>query len=422
MIIWGLVLSLLIMPVSGIECVYAAGNNNAINDVKSEYAIERENLDSPDTYSELYIASLEIDEDIINYAKQEFANISETANVDVLGLNSSSTKTYKLGRGFMINNLDTEQVKIVYFPVLDGNEVISILTVIKSDANEYSLSYGKSELSVALNLIRGKTDIFNPFYIYSNTEGLVAITQDGSNPYVLETINDDNSNEQAKSIEKLKEAGRNIRKAKKNSNNRSSKFITQEVSDDTVYDIKLNDAEAKTTTNIESALAVTVLTVPTTKVLSVTMEHQSGPYCYAYTGSAVLRYLNGQGTTPSVNYMIDTRKNYTGSDGTNGYIKFIMDVYNMNGVTTGVMTFSQIQNQIVANKPIYTEWWSGDVGHSLAIVGYTTNSSEEYMIIQDPNFERNTYLVSYSSKKYTANKVAYGNLIFTYEDSCYSNK
>lgn len=102
------------------------------------------------------------------------------------------------------------------------------------------------------------------------------------------------------------------------------------------------------------------------RILDVDCEEQSGEYCYAYAGSAVIRYLRG-GTTAPTAATLKTRKNNGSWSTTRSFIKDQMDTYDLDGVSTGVYSYSNIQSQIDDSKPMYSEWWSDDgVGHALS--------------------------------------------------------
>ena len=366
---------------------------------------------------ELHILSKEIANETTVFAKEQFSNMGLLNTANIYGLDNEDSANYRLGKGFIIDDIEEDEDYITYFPVMNGNEIVAMLQIINDEGEMYA-SFGISELSQALNNIRGLSDEEQPFVLLSDDEGIVAVTDDAKEAVVLQT-NAKQTNKQEE-ISTLKEKG--------------IKQVINEIETGSMHDVDISSNNTysalpynkKDLTNV-SLYSFPVLSDGTNyRILDVDCAEQSGAYCYAYAGSAVIRYLRGGTTAPTAATLI-TRKNNGSWSTTRSFIKDQMDLYDLDAVSTGVYSYSNIKSQIDDSKTMYSEWWSDDgVGHALAIVGYNTVSSSStsynYIYIKDPNFPDNVYSVYYGSgtKEYTANKAAYGNTVFDYKYTVYS--
>lgn len=382
--------------------------------------LEMQNIDvSVSAKDELHIYSKEIAYETEVFAKEQFSNMGLLNTANIYGLDNEDSANYRLGEGFIVDNIEEEDY-ITYYPVMNGNEIVAMLQIINDEGEMYA-SFGISEFSQELNNIRGLSDDEQPFVLLSDDEGIVAVTDDAKKAIVLQTnANAEQKDKQKEEISTLKQKG--------------IKYVTneEEIASMNYLDIASNNTYSTLPYNKKDSTNISLCSFPVMsdgtnyRILDVDCEEQSGEYCYAYTGSAVIRYLRG-GTTAPTAATLKTRKANGSWSTTRSFIKDQMDLYDLDGVSTGVYSYSNIKSQIDDSKPMYSEWWSdNDEGHALSIVGYNTvtssSTSYKYIYIKDPNFPDNVYSVYYGSgtKEYTTNKASYGNTVFDYKYTVYS--
>lgn len=142
------------------------------------------------------------------------------------------------------------------------------------------------------------------------------------------------------------------------------------------------------------------------RTLPVNGVIQTGNTCWAATCAAIINYFRGTNLTAYTvaNYIYGSNWNQgaTWTQIHNAYLH-----WNVNATQTGVISFSQIKNNINSNKPMHLGLIYSNFGHSVALIGYEDwtgvagSLSDKIIILLEPNDGRHKTVILNSSGNFS---------------------
>lgn len=299
----------------------------------------------------------------INTALSDYAKACYKRHVHALvqaGDLTGSIQDYNITDGFTLFNVE-ENTSSVCFPVVKNGKIEAIFEVSLFE-NEYNASLSSSfskELETTLKSVT-KDIVFL-------TDGQIVQFYDGKN---VSTIYD----------------------------NRLKYRDTRTVNLASLFDynfssLKNNTSLSKISSYTKKQNSVVPLAADgplSYKTLSVNGVIQTGNTCWAATCAAIINFFNGTSLTAyNVAYQIYGSNWNQGASWTqirNAYLH-----WNISATQTGVISFTQIKNNINSNKPLHLGLVSSSVGHSVALIGYEDwtgvagSLSDKIIILLEPN-------------------------------------
>ena len=357
----------------------------------------------------LYIYTEEIPESATNYAEKYFSGFTETFLFD-LGFKYEEVHNLKLLPGMTAYEYDECDSKTYYFPVINNEESVAMLTVIDHENDIYSAQFGKSLMSDTLNSL--STDYDNPIALVITNEAMYAI--DKNNNFTT--------------VDKYW--------AYDSKENKESKFSSTNYKVNVLYsDVKFDNGkvveisenklikEKKYTNSYTNYLKGTKDLPPnyalmTPFVGNYPTDEYPGGVCWACAAASIVKYRLGTSINKTADEIcgeiVDAGYTVT-TDVLTDNMKTAMQGYLGSSMTkTGVMSFSSLRSQIYGNKPIFTNWPRSGGGHCLVLRSYVVGSTG----INSIGFMDCNHTTYYTAMTY-GTSFTNGTYNYTWQDSAY---
>lgn len=301
-------------------------------------------------------------------ASNEFSNqISSILDApEKYGFNSSEVKHFKLGHAFTFyyyNDSSLKAEKGYSYPVLYGNKIRGIFSLVKNSNGEFTSTLTKS-FSEKLSKLNQDN-----FIIVNANNNIFAVSK--NNSILLEkSTNKSNSNFNKLTSTQLSKINSLIK-----SQNTLKEDITKPI---------------PSTNNINFSSKITAVALSKTLPVPIVLQ-EDHPWCWAATCAALINYDKNLSITKEdvVNYIFGSLVEEGGSDSD------IMNVYTHWGLSpkeyTSPLSYNQTVSYINNNDPLntlmyYDEGASDAEGHSMSLIGYSSTRTgyKTYKMI-DPN-------------------------------------
>ena len=328
--------------------------------------------------NEIFLLSKEIPESATEYARDYFTTYTSNELLN-LGFTQKEIINLRLSPGVTAYEYDSCDAQFYYFPVVDDDRVIAMLTMIDFGDERYSVQFGKSNFANSLNDIKTK----------QNEPAILVITNDFM--YALDVNDNFTMLEEFLIMSDLglstaSNQARNI--ITPNITFSEARFVCDVnilISDDTKYDETIDNSPLRTTE--EAYLNVDF-------VANGTNASFPNGYCWASSLGSIIKYRIN--TTYTATQWRDILLNNAASKNWTGTVenaKDIMETY-INGasvtLTNSTLTFATTKAIINNDKPIYSSWrnTTDTSGHAMVIRGYLytgTPASVTRISLMDPN-------------------------------------
>jgi len=303
-------------------------------------------------------------------ASNEFSNqISSILDApEKYGFNPSEVKHFKLGHAFTCyyyNDSSLKSEKGYSYPVLYGNKIRGIFSLVKNSNGEFTSTLTKS-FSEKLSKLNQDN-----FIIVNANNNIFAVSK--NNSILLEkSTNKSNSNFNKLSAAQL---------SKINSLIKSQSTLEEDITN-----------PISSTNNLNFSSKITAVASSKTLPVSIVLQGDH-PWCWAATCAALINYDKNLSITKEdvVNYIFGSLVEEGGSDSD------IMNVYKHWGLSpkeyTSPLSYNQTVSYINNNDPLntlmyYDEGYSDAEGHSMSLIGYSSTRTgyKTYKMI-DPNMD-----------------------------------
>lgn len=327
----------------------------------------------------LFIESYMVPDDVVEYAKGFFQDIS-LSDLEAMDLNVNIDDLY-LSHGFTVTTIEKNVPDDQYcFPVLENDTVVAMM-IVNDDNGRYGIQFGASNFSENFNSLN--TDSKNPAAIYVSENAYYSIDQKGigvleTRPEVQKAVLEDEQRKLSNTITLLNEDMPEI----------------INVSKDTAYNIAPNQLSTFAYTNVRYPVAIT-------KNLTI---DDKGICWAACTGALIDYYEDKKANTSHAESLRDEiykkQKENTGSvsGGASDAQKYIKQYCGLTLSLKSDLTWEQVRKQV---RPVYTAWRPTDnnTGHAMVLEGNrrsTVNDSYQGIYLMDPN-KTSKQLLTYGS-------------------------
>lgn len=327
---------------------------------------------------EIWFLTDDIPTSAIEYGKYYFSTYSK---VELYDLRFSDEEISNLFISHPITAYEYNETDspCYYFPVLSGNDVIAMLTMVDVGDGTYSITFGKSDVAQKINQVRNNFNDASALLITNEA----MFTLDNKSELVTVDTFYSSSNSSEKVIDDVK-----IKYNQIESSYDSRVCITSDLL--AKYEEKESTCSTYSTC-LTQAVSEKDLSVPI--VPNGTNAAYPGGYCWASAVTSIIKYRKYLPMTAiQFRDSLVNNNQYTGST---------LDIYNImksylgNPVTVsldGMLLYSTIKSCIDNYKPICSVWLTSDMkkGHAMVVCGYYYDSSlagpsTERATIMDPN-------------------------------------
>ncbi|HEZ7985363.1 MAG TPA: papain-like cysteine protease family protein [Ruminococcus sp.] len=266
-----------------------------------------------------------------------------------------------------------------YFPVLSGNDIIAMLTMVDVEDGTYSITFGKSDVAQKLNQVRNNFEDASALLITNEA----MYTMDSKNELVTVDMFYSSDKSLQKAISDVKIKYNQIESLYDNRVCITNNYLAK-------YEEKKSAYSSYSTYSVQ-AVSKKDLSVPI--VPNGTNASYPKGYCWASAVASVVKYRKY--LPMSAIQLRDSFVSNSQYTGTTADAYNIMKSYIGNSVTlstNGMLTYNTIKSCIDSNKPIFSGWLTSDFksGHAMVVCGYYYDSSmsgpsTERATVMDPN-------------------------------------
>lgn len=305
-----------------------------------------------------------IPDDVVKYAESRLTPLSQTVkqNSDNFGIDIKNVYTLELGEPYVIySSLDNgTQNPIYYFPVLQDNEIIMILSII-DDNGIYSAGLEEG-IAEDLNTIGYQSD--ENYIFYTDEQNIYAESE--SDTEIIGSLNQSNN----ATITQLKNA--------KEFENLSFEKKINEINDTYAIDEPSDNIQVDNTQEIlYKAQGFSTKTYNTVRLNTnkCTVSQGNEGLCWAACVATTVRYRNYSKYPKLTAKQVANKMEIGYNDGGDeNDIKKALDKYGVKNYTfkNKQISFSKVKTNILNQYPFIIGAISPKGGHSVTGVGYTT--------------------------------------------------
>lgn len=296
----------------------------------------------------LHFLSKDVPDAAEDYGRFYFSRLTTDELLD-LGFSFEEMVDLRLAPAVTAYEYDQCDDRYYYFPVMSGERVIAMLTMVDLDNGSYSVQFGKCKFAEGLNALVSNCD--NPQILVICEDGMFALDQE-DNFTLVDSYITESGLSRSRSLE-CKQPDLTFETASLTCN--TSVLINQE----TVYDESIN---------FVSPRLMWMAKVDVPFVANGSTDRYPGGYCWASSITSVIKY---HGNTKTISRILNEVL-ATSIDGYDYEIKDLLNKYVDHTVMmlsgTGAMSMNEITKVINSGKPIYTDWQSFNESGAHAMV------------------------------------------------------
>lgn len=339
-----------------------------------------------------FFKSESIPTEVSEYAINVFNSIT-SENFKLIGLEENKANNYLLSKGIKVNYLSENNIQKYYFPILDNNKVVALLTV-DSIKGELVYSLGKNRVSDYIDKFsNSKNEIIEIFV----KDSAVYFSNDFETKMVYQ---DFDANPQKENIQYINDISKSKNIQEKN---------IQEINIENTYkkNTTNENLNSKSLKSVRYGLSLDGLVcVPN---ISVNGHGQ----CWAASLASAIEYMKYGRYNSDYNRAVDLRDELI-NNGWEYPESNIIEDYTQQSLseTTSFYSWADLKNQIIKDIPMYAVWGrtksNGDyITHAVVICGYDyykNTSTGNRMYIMDPNctdWQMQGYSSIYASPSHT---------------------
>lgn len=308
--------------------------------------------------------------EITEYVKDYFTTYTYN-ELNSIGFTDEEIAGMKLAPAITAYEYDECDFEYYYFPILYNGDIIATITAFEYDTDSYTVQLGKTNLASALNELDGNSQ--SPYSLIISDEGFFAINPSGDIE-ILQIFNKGTSDVySSKSVIEIP----------------SVTFAEIESENNNVLTINNAATYTEKTKGLKTLRSISenYLNVPI--VENVSPPSYPNGACWAASCASIIKYsiITTDNAATIRDNLIDTTGYYheggtdfapgTSENTANLLSKKIPSV-TYNYYNNGWPSFTEIQNKINADKPIYMNWQNFGAGggaHATVLRGYYYNMS-----------------------------------------------
>lgn len=321
---------------------------------------------------------------VILYAEEQVDNLLGTAleMPELVGLDKNKNINFRLGNPFRIYNLEGQADETYFFPILEGDDIVLMLSVMKT-GQELSACISKSLVDELQTLKSSLTD--SPYILYSNGNKLYA--ENKANKTVLKVNNFDSQNEEVISSENLS-YDKKINQLIGNEKNvvrfdesiRKIKIDSRNMTTKSIYNTKASSGGIGRLSSNPFLINNSFNKVLNTNGCHVNQRDKNGKkrgLCWAACVATSVRYYKGVANVYA--YTIADKMNVNYDDGAGiSTMKSALSTYGMSYTAKAdTVSFSTLKNQIGNKRCVIICGANAKVGgHAVTMFGYADSTSK----------------------------------------------
>lgn len=339
-----------------------------------------------------YFWSEPIPQEISDYAINVFNSIT-SENFKLIGLEEDKTNNYLLSKGIKVNYLSENNIQKYYFPILDNNKVVALLTV-DSIKGELVYSLGKNRVSDYIDKFsNSKNEIIEIFV----KDSAVYFSNDFETKMVYQ---DFDANPQKENIQYINDISKSKNIQEKN---------IQEINIENTYkkNTTNENLNSKSLKSVRYGLSLNGLVC----VPNITVNNHG--QCWAASLASAIEYMKYGRYNSDYNRAVDLRDELI-NEGWDHPESNIIEDYTQQSLseTNSFYSWTDLKKQIQKDIPMYSVWGrtksdGSYIPHAVVVCGYdyyNDTSTGNRMYIMDPNctlWQMNGYSTIYASPSHT---------------------